>query len=174
MRHSPPKRPGMTLLEVMAATTMMATLMASVFVLVRSSYAVWQAHEADMERAESAYATLRHIVRSVRQATGVAAISDASETSGHLSLMMGDGATLQWQHSGAGKEVFFGVVPTSADQLLAKGIDELSFVAYEADGVTATTVVEDIHALRCTLNVTMPAGGGTPRSVSSWAWLRSW
>ena len=73
----------MTLLEVMAATTIMATLMGSVVVLVRSSYATWQAHEADMEIAESGYATLRHIVREVCQAKAVSDISVASDTSGN-------------------------------------------------------------------------------------------
>ncbi|MGI9428305.1 MAG: hypothetical protein ACR2NM_06585, partial [Bythopirellula sp.] len=65
----------MTLIEVMAATTIMATLMASTVVLVRSSYAVWQAAEADMEAAENAHAVLRHIVRNVRQASLVTLVT---------------------------------------------------------------------------------------------------
>ena len=173
-RWQRPKRRGLTLLEVMAATAMMATLMASTVVLVRSSYAVWQAHEADMERAETAYATLRHVVRSVRQATSVAAISTAADTSGNLSLVMDTGETLLWQHAGAGGQVYYGVAPSSADQLLADNIDAMTFVGYEADGSTATTVVGDIHSIKCTVTVTMPAGGGSSRTVSSWAWLRSW
>lgn len=164
----------MTLLEMMAAVTIMATLMGSCVVLVRSSYATWQAHESDMERADNANATLRHVVRHVRQASSVAAISTASDTSGNLSLLMDSGNTLLWQHSGAGKQVYYGVSPGVADQLLAEDIDEMTFVAYEADGVTTTTVVEDIHAIKCTVKVTMPAGGGTSRTVSSWAWLRTW
>lgn len=164
----------MTLLEVMAATTMMATLMASVVVLVRSSYAVWQAHEADMECAECANATIRHFVRHVRQATAVTDISTSAETSGKLALQMDTGETLLWQHSGAGNQVHYGVLPGAADQLVAANIDELTFVGYEADGATPTIVVGDIRAILCTAKVTMPAGGGTSRTVSSWAWIRSW
>lgn len=175
MKRSPlHKRPGMTLLEVMAATTIMATLMASVVVLVRSSYAVWQAHETDMEAAETAYATLRHIVRNARQATHIAAISTAVDTSGSLALLMDTGETLLWQHSGAGQQVLVGALPGSASQVLADGVNQLLFVGYEADGVTATTVLDDVRAIKCSVQVTMPAGGGSTRTISSWVWLRSW
>lgn len=175
MKRSPlRKRTGMTLLEVMAATTIMATLMASVVVLVRSSYAVWQAHEADMEAAETAYATLRHVVRNGRQATQVAAISSAASTSGNLALLMDTGETLLWEHSSPEQEVRFGSLPGTADQILAGGVSQLSFLGYEADGSTVTSVLDDIRAIKVTVQVTMPAGGGTTRSVSSWVWLRTW
>ncbi len=164
----------MTLLEVMAATTLMATLMASVVVLVRSSYAVWQAHETDMECAEAANAVLRHVVRQARQARAVVALSRAGDSSGRLGLVMEGGETLLWQHSGGARQVLYGIAPGLPDQLLAGNIDGLTFVGYEADGTTPTTVLDDVHAIHCTVNVTMPAGGGTTRTVSSWAWLRSW
>ncbi|CAK9037525.1 Secretin OutD (General secretion pathway protein D) (Pectic enzymes secretion protein OutD) (Type II secretion system protein D) (T2SS protein D) [Durusdinium trenchii] len=147
----------MTLLELMAATTIMATLMASVVVLVRSSYSVWQAHETDMEAAETAYSTLRHFVRSARQATAVSALSPAADTSGNLSLVMESGDIWLWQHTGAGGQVLFGVAPSSADQLLADNIDQMTFVGYEADGTTPTTTVGDIRSIKCTVQVTMPA-----------------
>lgn len=164
----------MTLLELMAATTIMATLMASVVVLVRSSYTAWEAHEADMESADVAYATVRHLVRSVRQSTAVAAISTAGDTSGNLSLTTETGDTWLWQHTGAGGQVLFGIAPSSADQVLASNVNQLTFVGYEADGATATTTVDDIRSILCTVQVTMPAGGGSTRTVSSRAWLRSW
>jgi prepilin-type N-terminal cleavage/methylation domain-containing protein len=169
-----PNRPGMTLLELMAAVTMMATLMASVVVLVRSSYAAWQAHETDMEAAETAYATLRHVVRHVRQASAVSAISDSVDTSGNLALVMHSGETRLWQHTGGSKQVFYGVAPAVATQLLADNVNQVVFFGFEADGTTATTVVEDIRCVKCTVEVTMPAGGGTSRTLSSHAWLRSW
>lgn len=162
----------MTLLEVMAATTMMATIMGSAAVLVRSSYTVWQVHEADMEAAENAYATLRHIVRHARQAVGVSAISTSANTSGNLSLTMGSGDEYLWDHSGG--QVLYGVSPSAADQVLSENVNQLVFVGYEADGTTPTTVVDDIHSIHCTAQVTMPAGGGQTRNVSCRVWLRSW
>jgi len=166
------RRAAMTLLEVMAATTMMATIMGSAVVLVRSSYTVWQVHEADMEAAENAYATLRHIVRHARQAVGVSAISISTNTSGNLSLIMDSGNDYQWDHSGG--QVLFGVAPSAADQLLSENINQLVFVGYESDGTTPTTVVDDIHSIHCTAQVTLPAGSGQNRDVSCRVWLRSW
>ncbi len=167
-------RRGLTLFEVMTATTMMATLMASSVVLVRSSYSVWQATEADLERAENAYAVLRHVVRNVRQASAVSAISTASDTAGSLSLLMDTGDTRLWARNAGTDQVFYGVAPSSADQLLVESIDELLFVGYEADGVTATTTPADIQMIHCIARITMPAGGGQSRTVSCKAWLRSW
>ena len=167
------RRSGLTLLEVIAAMAMMATLMASVIVLVRSSYAVWQAHEADMEAAESAYAALRHIVRSTRQAVSVSAISADTDTTGNLSLVMDSGDVWNWQHSGTG-QVLFGISPSSTTELLADNVNQMTFVGYEADGTTATTAVDDIHSIKCSVQVTMPAAGGTTRTVSCHAWLRTW
>lgn len=175
MKRSPHHdRYGMTLLELMAAVTMMATLMASVVVLVRSSYGAWRAHESDMEAAETAYATLRHVVRNVRQASAVGAISPVADTSGNLSLTMHSGQTRLWQHTGATKQVLYGIAPSAATELVADGIHQMTFQGFKADGTTATTVVGDIRCIKCSVMVTMPAGGGTTRNVSSYAWLRSW
>jgi prepilin-type N-terminal cleavage/methylation domain-containing protein len=175
MNRSPhPNRRGMTLLELMAAVTIMATLMASVVVLVRSSYSAWQAHETDMEAAETAYATLRHVVRHVRQAAAVSAISTSGDTSGNLSLIMHTGEIRLWQHNGGSKQVLYGVAPAVANQLVADGVNQMVFLGLEADGTTTTALVEDIRCVKCTVQVTMPAGGGTSRTLSSHAWLRSW
>ncbi|QDU57125.1 hypothetical protein Pan181_33390 [Aeoliella mucimassa] len=157
----------------MAATAMMATLMVAVVVLIRSSYAVWQAHESDMQVAESAYAALRHIVRNARQASGVSAISASSDTTGNLSLTMDSGEIWHWQHDGSG-QVLFGIDPASPTEPLAFNIDQLTFVGYEADGTTPTTVVEDIHSIKCAVQITLPAAGGTVRTVSCYAWIRTW
>lgn len=175
MKRSPHRRrSGMTLLELMAAVTIMATLMASVVVLVRSSYAAWEAHETDMEAAETAYATLRHVVRHVRQASAIEAISTAADNSGNLSLVMHTGETRLWQHTGGSRQVLYGVAPSPASELVADGVNQMIFVGLEADGSTPTTVPSDIRCIKCIVQVTMPAGGGTSRTLSSHAWLRSW
>jgi hypothetical protein len=50
----------------------------------------------------------------------------------------------------------------------------LNFVGYEADGVTATTAVDDIQVVKCTVTVTLPRGSGVTRTLSCRAWIRSW
>jgi len=166
------QRRGVSLLEMMTATAIMATLMVTVVVVVRSGYSAWNLQEQDLDVAENGYAVLRHFVRQVRQAEAVTAISAAGDTSGYLTLLDAGGGTQTWTHSSALSEVRFD--DGGGSELLARHVDQLSFVGYEADGATATDVVDDIQVVRCTLQVTLPHGGGVTRTVSCRAWLRSW
>jgi prepilin-type N-terminal cleavage/methylation domain-containing protein len=167
-----PARHGLSLLEMMIATTIMAALMTSVVVVLRSGYAVWNAQEADIDTLENGYAVLRHFVQQMRQAESVAAISAPSDTTGDLSFVTATGLTRSWSHNGALKEITFNNGVSSG--LLARSIDALTFTGYEADGVTQTTVVDDIQVVKCAVQVTLPQGAGVTRTVSCQAWLRSW
>jgi prepilin-type N-terminal cleavage/methylation domain-containing protein len=171
-KHVRTARGGFSLLEMMVATTIMAMLMTSVVVIVRSGYAVWNAQEQDIAIANNANAVLRHFVRELRQGVGVTAISAASSTSGNLSFITASGTTKSWSHNSGAAQVSFNN-GTSA-QVLAPTITELNFIGYEADGVTQTTVVDDIQIVKCSVKVTMTQGGGQTRTVSCRAWVRSW
>lgn len=162
----------MSLLEVMTAATITATLMASSMIVLRGSYAAWQAHEADMTQADTAYAVLRHIVRHIRQAEAVTAITPSTNNAGGLTLLMPSGDRYVWQHNAGTKQVLFGI--DTATALLADNIESLTFHAYEADGVTITTLPSATQTLKCVVTVLMPAGGGTTRTVSCTGWVRSW
>ena len=162
----------MSLVEMMVATTIMATLMASVVVVVRSGYTAWNAQEADIDRLENAYGVLRHFSQQLRQASSVTAISPPASTTGSLSFLTSAGTTRTWSYNGGTAEVFFN--NGTSNQVLAKTINSLNFVGYEADGVTATTTVGDIQVVKCTVQVTLPRGGGVARTVSCRAWIRSW
>lgn len=157
---------------MMVATTIMATLMASVVVVMRSGFAVWNAAEADIDALENAYGVLRHFVQQMRQADSVIAISAASDTTGDLSFLTAAGVTRSFSHNGAPKEITFDNGVSSG--LLATGIDALTFVGYEADGTTQTTVVSDVQVVKCEVQVTLPQGGGVTRTVSCQVWIRSW
>jgi prepilin-type N-terminal cleavage/methylation domain-containing protein len=165
-------RRGLSLLEMMVATAIMATLMSSVVVVLRSGYAIWNAQEQDIAIGESANAVLRHFVRELRQATGVTAISAPSSTTGSLSFLTAAGATRTWNYNSGQSQVLFN--NGTATQVLAPSVNELNFVGYEADGTTQSTVVDDIQVVKCTVKVTMTQGGGQTRTVSCRAWLRSW
>ena len=166
------RRSGFSLLELMATTAIMATLMTACVVLVGSGYTVWTAYEQDVAVTESAYAVLRHLVRELRQADSVSVISAASDTSGDLSIVRADLSTESWSINSGLKTVY--VNTGSGNQVLATGINQLIFVGYEADGVTTTTTVTDIHAVKCTVQITLTQGGGTTRLVSCIGWVRSW
>ena len=168
-RHQPGLRRGVTLLEVMTATVISATMMTASVVLLRSNYVAWQAHEADLDRSANAAAVLRHLVQHVRQAVGVTEISAASNNSGALTIALTDGSLLTWNHSGASVTLS---VNGGAAQPLADDIQTLAFVGYEADGLTPTTVPSDMQTVRAVLTTLQPVGG--TRTYSACAWVRSW
>lgn len=166
------RRAGLSLMEMMVATSIMATLMTSVVVVVRSGFAVWNAAEAEVDVLENAYGVLRHFVQQLRQAKSITAISNPTETSGYLSFATADGSLRSWTHNSTLKEVSFDNGVSSG--LLAQKIDTISFVGYEADGSTQTINVDDIQVVKCSVQVTLPRGIGSTRTISCRAWIRSW
>ncbi|TWT97870.1 hypothetical protein Pla108_20240 [Botrimarina colliarenosi] len=168
-RLQPEARRGVTLLEVMTAATLAATMMTASFVVLRSSYAAWTAHEADLDRAGNATAVLRHLVQNVRQCAGVVAITAPSDDSGSLTVVLADGATWRWDHSGTSITLS---INGGASQPLAEDIQQLTFTGYEADGLTPTTEPNDVQAVHASVTTQLPAGGA--RTVSSYTWVRSW
>jgi hypothetical protein len=159
------------MLELIVASTLLLTLVTAVSLIMRGSYAAWQGHSGDYVKIEAAQATLRHLVRNLRQANSVTAITVSSNTAGSISALMPSGQTYVWARNSGTNEVNFGV--TSATDLLAEGISELTFTGYHADGVTATTVVADIQAVKCQARVQLPRETSATRTVSAWVWLRA-
>jgi hypothetical protein len=157
---------------MMVATAMMATLMASVVVVMRSGLTVWNAQEADIDVLENGYGVLRHFVQQMRQADSVTVISIPSDTTGDLSFLAATGETRSWSHNGGPEQVYFN--NGTGNQLLANSIDSLTFTGYEADGVTQTTVVDSIQVVQCTVQVTLPHGSGVSRTLTTRAWIRTW
>jgi prepilin-type N-terminal cleavage/methylation domain-containing protein len=167
--HKP--RRGLTLLELVIASSMLAILMTSVAVVLRTGRQAWEAHEADFSRLDALHATVRHIVRQVRQAKEITQISAANDNSGRLGVRMADGQEIVWDHNGS--VVNCGV--TNPDQLLATNIATLRFVGYKADGVTATTSTADIHNIFVEATTVLPNRDvGATKTASAWIWLRSW
>jgi prepilin-type N-terminal cleavage/methylation domain-containing protein len=172
MKNSNRQR-GFSLLELMVTTAMLAVLSTATMVLVRTSYTAWNRHEEDQETRQASIAVLRHIVRHVRQATAVTAISGAGDHSGTLSVLTTSGETLVWDHDAATKRVLFGI--SSANQVLATDIEKLNFVGYRTDGTTPATDVGLIHSIRATTEVAlMRPTGAEAVTTSCQAWLRAW
>ncbi|MGL4512036.1 MAG: hypothetical protein ACRCT8_03025 [Lacipirellulaceae bacterium] len=162
-------RLGVTLFEVMTALAVSAGMMASSMVVIRSSYAAWQAQEADLEKASATHAVVRHVVRGLRQSSGVIAITAAANPAGSLTISRADGTTATWAF--AAGDVNYSE-DGGASQPLATGLASLAFQGYGADGVTLTAAPADVQSVRTVVTVAMPAAG--TRSVSSFAWVRSW
>jgi prepilin-type N-terminal cleavage/methylation domain-containing protein len=167
------RRRAFTLLEVIAAAAIMATLTTASFALLRTSHNAWLRHRDDSAQRREALAAMQHIMRRVRQATRVTAISTAVDTSGGITLLMPGGTTAIWDHNSGTNQALYGT--TTPTNLLAAGITEMTFVGLKADGSTATTQTDLIHAVHCTLKFALsrPAGSVT-ETISCQAWLRAW
>jgi len=156
---------------MMAATAIMATVTASVVVVMNTGYAVWNAQEADIDVLENGYGVLRHFVRQMRQATAITAITASSNTQGNLSYSTAAGATCTWARN-ASNDVYYN--NGTSNQLLAKGITSMTYTGYKADGVTTTTTVTDIQVVQCQLQIVLSRGAGVTRTLSTRAWVRTW
>ena len=173
MNRTRRRRSGFTLVEVIAAAAIMATLTTASFALVRTANDAWRRHRDDMLQRGQAISTLQHIVRRVRQAREVTAISAQGDMSGNLTLQMADGTFAMWDHNGGAGQILYGT--TAPTGLLAEGITAANFVGLTANGLGTTTDVSKIHAVRCTVDYALsrPSGNVT-ETVSCLAWLRSW
>jgi prepilin-type N-terminal cleavage/methylation domain-containing protein len=167
------RRRGFTLVEMIAATAIMAALTTASFALVRTANTAWLRHRDDSGKRREAVATMQHIVRRVRQASRVTAITTAVDAAGALTLLMPGSTNAMWSRNSGTNQVMYGT--TSANNLLATGITELSFTGLKANGSTATTQVDLIHAIKVTIKytVTRPSGTST-ETITSTAWMRAW
>lgn len=166
-------RCGFTLLELIVSTAMLAALTTSCMVIVRTSYTVWNRHEDDHAQRQAGLNVLKHLVRQTRQTKAVTAISQASDISGSLTLLDLDGNQLVWEHDAVSKEVRYGV--STATNVLATNVEELSFVGYKVDGTTQTIEAGLIHSIQCTTKVKLTRPAGTDAiTTSSRVWIRVW
>lgn len=173
------ERRGITMLELVIASSMLALVVTSISIVMRSGSDAWNAHQSDYTRLQAAHATVRHIVRRVRRADGVANLSSPSEYSGNLTLTMPGGETHVWDHDGNTDEVYYGIA--SPDHLMSVDIDTLRFEGFEADGKTPTSVPGDVQCLLIEATVQLidaktqlPVENNPKRNIRSWAWVRTW
>lgn len=172
MRRTNVRRCGFTLTEMIASMAIMAVITTSGFVVVRTANDAWKRHRDDANKRREAFAAVEHFSRRVRQAIRVTAISAAANTAGSLTVLMPAGVANMWSRNAGTNQVLYGT--TSANNLLATGITETTFVGLKANGAT-TTETDLIHAVRCTVKYTLSNPAGTvTETVSRTAWLRSW
>lgn len=164
---------GFTLVEMIAATAILAVLTTSSFTLVRTANDAWRRHRDDAQQRREGVAALQHVVRRVRQATQVTAISSAADMSGYLTLQMPDGTLALWDHDAVANQMLYG--PVTPNNLLAENITIANFTGLTANGLAQTADPAKIHAVKCLVTYTLnhPAGVAT-ETVSCVAWLRSW
>jgi hypothetical protein len=173
MRPTNAPRRAFTLVEAIAATAMLAVLTTASFTLIRTANSAWLRHRDDAGRRREAVVAVQHIMRRVRQAYRVTAISAASDASGSLTLVMPGNVAATWDHNAGTNQLLYGA--SAATSLLATGISEFSLLGLKADGATPTTETDLIHAVKCTIKYPLqrPAGA-VVETLSSTSWLRAW
>lgn len=140
-RRSPPGRAvrrGFSLVELMAATAITASLSGAGVVLLRTSYALWRQHEAEMTVRMEVLDALRHFVRNARQGRPVGQLSAASDSS--LTLLV-PAATANvppllaktWRHDAVAQSLTY----EDADgvETLARNVVDVSFSYVTRDAV---------------------------------------
>ena len=165
------RRGGLSLLEMMAATAIMATVTA----VGRRGDAL------GLRRVERPGSRHRRVGKRLRRASALCHANAAGDGRhrdhrlrqhpGSLSFTTSTGATCTWARN-ASSDVYFN--NGTSNQLLAKSINSLTFTGYKADGVTATTTVADIQVVQCQVQITLPRGAGVTRTLTTRAWIRSW
>jgi prepilin-type N-terminal cleavage/methylation domain-containing protein len=164
---------GFSLVELIAATALMAVVTTSSFMLVRTSHKAWLKHRDDSAIRQTAQGALQQMTRTIRQATHVTAISAAANTAGSLTVLMPDGTTRMWARDAGTNQIRYGT--TAATDLLASGVTSATFIGLKADGMTTTTQVDLVHGVLFTVQyaISTPSGNVT-ETISSYAFLRAW
>ena len=167
------RRAGASLMELMATLAISATLLTSSMVVMRSSYGAWQFHRADAKQADAADTVLRHYVRTVRQAESVLYHATIGAYV-YFAVTTPDGNPHWYIKINNFLYYYSKATPTGAyiGEILTEDLVDMRVTAYEADGVTPTSVLADIHLVDFAIDISQPSGGTL--TSSSYAWIRAW
>ena len=167
------RRSALTLLELVIASSMLAVVVTSLSLVLRTARSSWEINDSSFGALQHAHAVARHFVRQAREAASVTALTGGGTSIG---LQLRDGSQLTWSHASSGggfTDVVLVTFSATGDQIpLAYDIRNLSFIGYEADGTTVTTAADDIRLVQ--VNVTVATPGGATQTVSSMVWIRAW
>lgn len=166
----------MSLLELVIASSMLAVVMTSLSLVLRSARTAWDANDSNYAAVHHATTVARHIVRTAREVRRVLELPAAGNL---LAVELADGSQMRWHHTAADSNgntdvVLLRDLVSGTDSPLAFGIRDLSFVGYEADGSTQTTNMDDIQLIEVQVTVDTPTGASAQETVKSKVWIRSW
>lgn len=130
----PERRNGYSLLEMIIAMSLLSVVMGAVTTVLRTGSQALEASEVDLSMTRTAHATVRHIVRQVREASDVIAVTSGENTNSRLEVRLSDGDRLIWEHDAPTRQVFFTQTSVSPQaSLLATDIEQLIFHAGQVD-----------------------------------------
>ena len=166
------KRRGYSLWEVVIASTLLTTVVTAVSVVARTGRQAWEAEDGDVKKLEAAHAAVRHLIRNIRQATDITAVSADGVSPGTLSLTLPSGSTVAYAYDGTNSVINYGV--TTASSILADNITSLKFYSYKADGTTSTATATSVQLMKIVVGVSLTKDTNAARTVTGWVWVRAW
>lgn len=169
------QRRGYSLLELIVAMSLLTVVMTATSSVLRTSRQVWEAHEADLTRLQTAHALVRHIVREAREAREVVAVDADRPIGARLTVRLPDGDELTWRHDGSASRVLFARSSVSpSPEVVAEQIDSLEFRPALIDGSAyQPSRVDRIQELTVLAGTTLPRETPVTRSAVASVWLRA-
>lgn len=167
-------RRGFSLIEMVIAMTLLSTVMTAVTVVLRTGREAWQTHEADHVRTRTAHASVRHIVRAVREASEIVNITTGVTANSRLTVRLSDGDTLTWQHDSAGKTISLTQTSISnTPTVIAEDIESLEFLPFRVDGgLFSSSMMHRAQELEIRVGVVLPRETPVIRRAIGRVWLR--
>jgi hypothetical protein len=161
---------GMTLVEALVATSIMAVVMTVVVPIVVGVRTSWESAQSGAESVQNERILADHLYRHLVAATAVTDISASTEPSGHIEFKSSDGNTYRYEIGGS-QYVQFGRVGGLAD--LAGPVSQLQFSGFSADDFTTpATDVASIRLVRAQATFPKSKATGRDRTISTEAYLR--
>jgi type II secretory pathway pseudopilin PulG len=168
------RRRGITLLELVITSSMLAVIGTSLGLVLRTSRTAWETNDSATALQQHAHAVVQHFVRNAREAYKVIAITATAVT-----LETRAGEQLTWSHQASGPDGRTNVVMvrfsfSGSQYPLAYNIRNLTFAGYKADGVTATTVASDVKIIQVNATVEQTDSAQLLQTAASRVWIRAW
>lgn len=167
-------RRGVTLLELVISSSLLAVVATSLGLVLRTSRLAWEMNDTEYTAHHHAQTLVLHILRQAREAKRVTQIS-----SGSLSIEDRNSNLVTWTHQSIGSSGRNGTVAVSfgssgEQHPVAYEIHNLTFIGLEADGTTPTTLPERVRALNISATVNIPGSSLPQQTYSSVVWVRAW
>lgn len=143
---------GFTLIEVLFVVAIIAITMTAIYPYIGRAHTSWQMIDRRSEVIQNARIGMDKMIRVLREATGFTSVTKSNSTNGKLVFLDKVGDTKQFKkYSSGGGDSMLGYVEDGITSALAGPITALTFICYEEDGVTETSIGDDIRSIEIVL-----------------------
>ena len=169
-RPLPATSSGLTMLEMVIALAIMATVFAAILPLFRNIQNSWDSKQAAAEALQNGRVLIDHLNRNLAKAVKITAVSDSAANDGYIQFEDNDGNNFKYDI--ANSYVRFGFVGSLSD--LAGQVSQLQFTCYDADDFsTPITDANHIRSVKVQTTLTNSATLGQDKTFTASVYLRT-